>query len=70
MPGPGVIKARNSGLECEGPLEATVSGLVGLHLEGVLAGGFTISGIGWPLEGLSLQDPQGLKLSKHQMRLL
>lgn len=27
-------------------------------------------GIGWPLKGLSLQDPQGLKLSKHQNAII
>lgn len=47
----GWLRQGNSGLECEGPVEAAVGGLVGLHLEGVLAGEFTISRNWLALEG-------------------
>lgn len=63
--GPGVIKAKE---RCESLMTEVVgrisSGLVGLHMKGLLLG--MSLGTGHPLEGPSLQRQQDPRVSKHQ----
>lgn len=43
--------------------------LLGLHMKGTLIGESLLLSleIAWPWEGQPLQDPQGLKISKHHI---